>query len=130
MRKVNGVSQVNTNLISETNNILLSKLIERKIIKCPNCGDNNLINTHDKLRCSQCNSLFWKRNNAVYFLHYHADINENNLNHEAAIRDLLSGINEQVFTLEEYLSIFEISGLTPTFVRVDGGSLKAILKLK
>ncbi len=43
------------------------------------------------------------------------------------IRDLLKGINEQVFSVPEYQRIFASAGLTATFIRVDGASLKAVL---
>ncbi len=43
------------------------------------------------------------------------------------VRDLLKGINEQVFSLDEYRLIFGRAGLSPVKVHVDGGSLKAIL---
>jgi hypothetical protein len=49
------------------------------------------------------------------------------LEHADTIRDLLKGINEQVFSLDEYLLIFRAAGLRCRCVRVDGGSLKAIL---
>jgi SAM-dependent methyltransferase len=43
------------------------------------------------------------------------------------IRDLLKGINEQVFSVDEYLGIFQRAGLHGDHIRTDGGSLKAIL---
>lgn len=43
------------------------------------------------------------------------------------IRDLLKGINEQVFSLPEYRRMFRQAGFGETRIRVDGGSLKAIL---
>jgi hypothetical protein len=43
------------------------------------------------------------------------------------VRDLLKGINEQVFSVSEYLRIFAAAGLTVLSIKVDGGSLKAIL---
>lgn len=46
------------------------------------------------------------------------------------VRDLLKGINEQVFSAAEYQRIFAAAGLVPTLMRIDGGSLKAILKKK
>ncbi len=46
------------------------------------------------------------------------------------VRDLQSGINEQVFSIEEYLSIATQAGMTPSSVRLDGGSLKLILREK
>lgn len=49
------------------------------------------------------------------------------LEHSDTIRDLLKGINEQVFSLDEYLRIFRAAGLRCKRIRVDGGSLKAIL---
>ncbi len=52
----------------------------------------------------------------------------NNLHQDVTIRDLSKGINEQVFSLEEYLSIFDTAGLTIKFIQVDDGSLKTILK--
>ncbi len=50
------------------------------------------------------------------------------LEDETTIRDLLKGINEQVFTWPEYARIFERATLKITLFQVDGGSLKAILK--
>ncbi len=44
------------------------------------------------------------------------------------IRELRKGINEQVFTWSEYKRIFDMAGLHPSYVQIDGGSLKAILK--
>ena len=44
------------------------------------------------------------------------------------IRDLLKGINEQVFSLPEYRHIFRQAGLAEVRIKVDGGSLKAILQ--
>jgi glycosyltransferase involved in cell wall biosynthesis/ubiquinone/menaquinone biosynthesis C-methylase UbiE len=52
----------------------------------------------------------------------------NNLHQDVTIRDLSKGINEQVFSLEEYLSIFDRAGLTIKFIQVDDGSLKTVLK--
>jgi len=46
----------------------------------------------------------------------------------AFTRDLLKGINEQTFSLEEYLAIFKKSGLSPISVQIDGTDLKAFLK--
>ena len=43
------------------------------------------------------------------------------------LRDLEKGINEQVWTVEEYVEIFRLSGLRVQEGRIDGGSLKAIL---
>jgi SAM-dependent methyltransferase len=43
------------------------------------------------------------------------------------LRDLRKGINEQIWTVEEYLEIFRRSKLRVRSGRVDGGSLKAIL---
>jgi SAM-dependent methyltransferase len=43
------------------------------------------------------------------------------------IRDLAKGINEQVFSRDEYGLIFARAGLSERFVRVDGCSLKAVL---
>ena len=43
------------------------------------------------------------------------------------VRDLAAGINEQVFSVEEYRLIFERAGLIERVIRNDGGSLKAIL---
>lgn len=43
------------------------------------------------------------------------------------VRELQKGINEQVFTWPEYVRIFEWAGLRPTYLQIDGGSLKAIL---
>lgn len=45
------------------------------------------------------------------------------------LRDLEKGINEQVWTVEEYLEIFRRSGLSVKTGSIDGGSLKAILEL-
>jgi SAM-dependent methyltransferase len=45
------------------------------------------------------------------------------------VRDLLKGINEQVFTLEEYVWMFEAAGLRVERARVDVHSLKAILSV-
>lgn len=44
------------------------------------------------------------------------------------VRDLAKGINEQVFTLDEYGLIFARAGLQPQSLRVDGGSLKTVLE--
>jgi SAM-dependent methyltransferase len=44
------------------------------------------------------------------------------------VRDLLKGINEQVFSVPEYLRIFAAADLTVLSMKVDGGSLKAILR--
>lgn len=44
------------------------------------------------------------------------------------VRDLLKGINEQVFSVSEYLRIFAAAELVVHSMKVDGGSLKAILK--
>ena len=52
----------------------------------------------------------------------------NTLENEITKRDLLKGINEQVFSIEEYLHIFLKAGYEPITIQVDGGSLKAILK--
>jgi len=49
------------------------------------------------------------------------------LEQPATIRDLLKGINEQVFSLDEYQRIFRWAGLRARRVRMDRGSLKAIL---
>lgn len=46
---------------------------------------------------------------------------------EAYIRDLSAGINEQVFSVEEYREIFARAGLSEHLIRNDAGSLKAIL---
>ncbi len=46
---------------------------------------------------------------------------------EAYIRDLSAGINEQVFSVEEYREIFARAGLSEKIIRNDAGSLKAIL---
>jgi hypothetical protein len=48
----------------------------------------------------------------------------------STVRDLLKGINEQVFSTSEYLRIFEAAGLVPLSAKVSGGSLKAILGKK
>lgn len=45
----------------------------------------------------------------------------------AYMRDLSAGINEQVFSVEEYRQILQSAGLTEHDVRNDGGSFKAIL---
>ena len=50
------------------------------------------------------------------------------LEHPAAVRDLLAGINEQVFSLEEYLALFDRAGLAVESGQLDGGSLKVILR--
>lgn len=44
------------------------------------------------------------------------------------VRDLAKGINEQVFSLDEYQRIFARAGLKPRSLRVDGGSLKTVLE--
>ncbi len=44
------------------------------------------------------------------------------------VRDLAKGINEQVFSLDEYQRIFARAGLKPQSLRVDGGSLKTVLE--
>lgn len=51
-----------------------------------------------------------------------------NLDSPEAIRDLHKGINEQVFSPEEYLWIFTAAGLEIVSLRLDGGSLKAVLR--
>ncbi len=43
------------------------------------------------------------------------------------VRELQKGINEQVFTWQEYVRIFDWAGLHPAHLQIDGGSLKAIL---
>jgi ubiquinone/menaquinone biosynthesis C-methylase UbiE len=43
------------------------------------------------------------------------------------VRDLAAGINEQVFSVEEYRAMFAKAGLVERAIRNDGGSLKAIL---
>ncbi len=43
------------------------------------------------------------------------------------VRDLLKGINEQVFSWQEYVYIFSMAGLSVVKLQLDGGSLKAIL---
>ena len=43
------------------------------------------------------------------------------------VRDLLKGINEQVFSVDEYRRIFRLAGLREELIRVDGASLKAVL---
>lgn len=50
-----------------------------------------------------------------------------NLSHEGAVRDLLKGINEQTFTLEEWCQIFRRAGFEVEHGTVEGGSLKAFL---
>lgn len=47
----------------------------------------------------------------------------------ATLRDLQKGINEQVFSLDEYRMIFRQAGLVETSLKLDGGSLKALLRL-
>jgi len=42
-------------------------------------------------------------------------------------RDLEDGINEQIFTDEEYTRMFDAAGLVATRAVIDGGSFKAIL---
>jgi ubiquinone/menaquinone biosynthesis C-methylase UbiE len=49
------------------------------------------------------------------------------LDDAAAVRDLAKGINEQISTLDEYRLFFARASLKPRFLRVDGGSLKAVL---
>ncbi|HEX6491937.1 MAG TPA: class I SAM-dependent methyltransferase [Candidatus Dormibacteraeota bacterium] len=44
------------------------------------------------------------------------------------IRDLSKGIDEQVFSVDEYLAIFASAGLEPVQARHDPGSLKVILR--
>jgi hypothetical protein len=44
------------------------------------------------------------------------------------IRDLSKGIDEQVFSVDEYLAIFASAGLEPVEARHDPGSLKVILR--
>lgn len=51
-----------------------------------------------------------------------------NRNSPAFLKDFSSGINEQWFELEEYLSIFERAGLEIVQGYNDGGSLKIILR--
>lgn len=46
----------------------------------------------------------------------------------ATLRDLLKGINEQVFSVPEYRLVFQRAGLRERAVQVDGGSLKALLE--
>jgi len=46
------------------------------------------------------------------------------------IRDLLKGINEQVFSWQEYAQIFQTAGMWISQMQLDGGSLKAILRPK
>lgn len=46
---------------------------------------------------------------------------------EAYIRDLSAGINEQVFSVEEYREIFARAGLVEQLIQNNAGSLKAIL---
>lgn len=50
------------------------------------------------------------------------------LEHPDTVRDLLKGINEQVFSVDEYRRIFTNAGLRVVELRVDGSSLKAILE--
>jgi SAM-dependent methyltransferase len=49
------------------------------------------------------------------------------LDDATTVRELARGINEQVFTLDEYRLIFERACLKPRLLRVDGCSLKAML---
>jgi len=51
-----------------------------------------------------------------------------NIEESDTVRDLLKGINEQVFRLEEYLAIFECARLELISARLDGASFKAILR--
>jgi SAM-dependent methyltransferase len=44
------------------------------------------------------------------------------------LRDLAKGINEQIFTIEEYLAIFAAAGLEPTAGQQLGGSLRVFLR--
>ncbi len=53
----------------------------------------------------------------------------NTLESACIIRDLLKGINEQVFSLDEYRLIFARAGLTPMRLRLAGASLVALLSL-
>lgn len=50
------------------------------------------------------------------------------LEHEETLSELRRGLNEQVFTREEYLRMFAGAGLAPVAGRLDAGSLKAILR--
>lgn len=50
------------------------------------------------------------------------------LAHPAGVRDLLSGINEQTFAIDEYVWMAEQAGLTVELAYDDGGSFKAILR--
>ena len=47
---------------------------------------------------------------------------------DVIIQDLLKGINEQVFTLNEYVRIFNKAGMVTHRLEIDGQSLKAILR--
>jgi len=44
------------------------------------------------------------------------------------LRDLREGVNEQIWTVEEYWEIFRRAGLAPVRARADGGSLKVLLE--
>lgn len=46
---------------------------------------------------------------------------------EGYIRDLLAGINEQIFAIDEYRHMFASVNMVEQSIRNDGGSLKAIL---
>jgi SAM-dependent methyltransferase len=50
------------------------------------------------------------------------------LEHPTTVRDLLAGINEQVFSIEEYLALFDRAGLAVESGQLDGGSLKLFLR--
>lgn len=50
------------------------------------------------------------------------------LAHPAGVRDLLGGINEQTFAVDEYVWMAEQAGLTVEQAFDDGGSFKAILR--
>ena len=49
------------------------------------------------------------------------------LAHPAGVRDLLGGINEQTFAVDEYVWMANQAGLTVAEAFDDGGSFKAIL---
>ena len=51
------------------------------------------------------------------------------LENPATLRDLQKGINEQVFSLDEYRMIFRRAGIVESSLKLDGGSLKALLQL-
>ncbi len=52
------------------------------------------------------------------------------LAHPDGVRDLLGGINEQTFAVDEYVWMAEHAGLVVDEAYDDGGSFKAILRLR